>query len=452
MTTNFSPIQIKRVDDLEWIGRFMESATFYCILNVFAVYGYGKSHFFHSIAKQYKGQMPVAIFSILAFEPQSQNTPFDMVSLLREFWNQWAEYLDLTSGISSELTPQQLIQELALLVDRFQEKSFRPLLIVDDFHKLPNGSRAIFEDLLAELFKTPRQVRVILGSEQRINFFNRLDLQGRLTNHSLSPLQANDLVFSDARYQNIAPEILRWTGGMPKLIEYVSQSVITSGESQEIFDEYHQVWASEEYHQKIQWAGFRDVRKATSIALDAISLARRFDVTMLSDVLPILDEAHYGSYKQKDYLDMIFELGGRKRWRDQGGGYALDPVLKGVLVEFIQTNKADEHKLIHQTIADAYHRRLEKNEYRLHYITESLYHFLEVKKLELADEGKLADILAARLMDYVTAYNNLPQVQPTLAIDHLDELRNTIDDDIDLRPFIRVEVLDRISILLKNKM
>ncbi|MCL4301561.1 MAG: hypothetical protein KJ077_38025 [Anaerolineae bacterium] len=448
-----NPIQLVRDADMQFVQHFIENVGSYSILNVFSTRRVGRTTFLRHIRDEQRTKMPTVFVSVQDFVSVEREGGYRLDQFLRQVADQLQSQLpaDTISPVV-EIETADRVNILALtvieLVNFAARKGSTPLILIDDYDLLPAGSKIVFEDLvLSRIVEQPGQAIVILSSEQELRFTDRLDLRVRLRTYELSRLTVSDIARSvPQRYAVLAPEILRWTGGMPDLVEFF----VEEANKQQIgnLDEYRtrkNELLGPKYRTQIQKVVFPDIRTASDGVLDTLALLRRFDVAILSGVLPQINPKIFASFKQKHYLDLIRELGSRIYWREQGG-YVLDDILKTMLSSYIRTFEPDTYRKVNDIVATTYEAWL-REEYRQHYLLEMLYHRMILENIRISSDEVVTDLLSKLLLDYIEGRQGIGPSK----IDELDSLRRTLEIDLDLRPFVEPEVFDIIDRMLTAK-
>jgi hypothetical protein len=446
-----NPMHIVRDQDMEEVHRFVANGSRFLILNLYSIRGIGRTSFLQSVWEAYREQRPTAFVRVPDFLSKDEEVKFRLDLFLAQIVDQLYTTVsfDTLSGAdrAHQMHAPELAQRVVELVEDIANTNVVPLLLIDDYDQLPAGSRTVFEDtVLGKIVEQPRHVAVILSSEQKLRFTDRLDLRIRLKHHLLKPLGKSDIVHSLPEYTELAPELLKWTGGMPSLIEYLvdraSEKNIVS------LDEYsaHKTeLLDQEYRVQIRNAVFPDIRIASDEVIDILALLRRFDVSVLKGILPKINPDIFASYKQKHYLDLIRELGSRIHWRDQGG-YALDDTLWAMLSSYISTFEPTTYAKVNRVAVEMYEEWLQE-EYRQNYLIEMLYHRMALEKMSDSDQEAIAAALSNLLLGYLTGQRERGPGQ----VDELDSLKHALTDDPDIRSFIQQEAFDAIDRMLAAK-
>jgi hypothetical protein len=189
---------------------------------------------------------------------------------------------------------------------------------------------------------------------------------------------------------------------------------------------------------------FPEVELLTDEVVDVLSLLRRFDVAILSTVLPQIEPKRFSSFKQKDYFDLIRELGDRVYWRDQGG-YALNNVLQAMLSSYIRGFEHSLYEKVNKITAKTYEEWLQE-EFRIHYLTELLYHQIQLRRFREEKEDSIINFVSAKILGFIEG-----REQTLLGeLDDLDEIKHILNEDAKLRPYIKQEVFEAIEKALRQ--
>lgn len=420
----------------------------YLLLNLYSTKGIGKTTFLSTINADSNHRRPTAFVRVQDFVGESTEGGYRLDSFLFQIfdqlqaWNSPSQFSPRQRYDTNIVNVLELAEKIVGLVQGFAKQNWIPLIIIDDYDRLLAGSRTVFENvLLSKILAAPNRVKVILSSEQELQFTSRFDLRIRLKTHKLEYLTEEDIQRSVPMYADLANEIRIWTGGMPDLVGFFVQEVnrrqLNSLEThrtrpQEIF--------GPAYRKQIQETVFSDVRIVSEHLLDVLAILRRFDVAILSDVLPKVYPDTFASFKQKHYLDLIRELGSRVSWQKQGG-YALDQMLRVMLFSYVKTFVPTLYQQVNLVIVNTYETWLEED-YRPHYVVEMLYHLMLLDQLAGNDNGVIVEHLKSKLLDAIQKWRSV-LLKEKAKIDSLKELLSTDDD---LRQFINLEVFDALIV------
>lgn len=443
---NLAPIRIERYHDIEVVSQFIDSSEYFCILNIYSISGLGKSELFQKIIDKYNKDRPTALVKAANYIPEGPKKPYKLNELLIDI----IKKLNPENSSDENLSIQELTDKIYKEIESFNKRNKTPIIIIDNYEKMPNGSRDNFEGLvLVELSRPTRQAIFILGSVQKLDFSDRLDIRGRVRAYPLSPLKEDDIFSDENRNDEIIQYFLKWTGGMPALFEYlVNKARPMTTVSNDYQRQYQSLLEGPEYHLKILSTAFPDIPLSMGEFLDTLGLLRRFDVTLLYRIMPRIDPNTFRDYKQKQYLDLIQALSSRAQWRDQGG-YELVETLRDLISSYVRAFNPDKYKEVNQKVVNTYENLL-SYDFRPHYIIELLFHRLCIKKIEpMADDDQITEQISNELMDQITDYIRDRKLESE-DIDYLVEIENSLRNDKDLISFIYPDVLERIGVIIKN--
>lgn len=451
MATNNPVSLIINEKDLQSVRRFIDVQEYICLLNIFSSRGFGKSTFLDVIADRYRGELPLSLVHVLDYYPENQEGSYRLDKFLSQI------LLHLESYASGKVAPalmsnkdlgtvSDLVTRIIELINSFSNNDKTTLILIDDYDRLPYGSRVIFEDiLLSKIIGKQSKTKAILTSSRELNFTDRLDLRVRMTTNSLSILDENDIVRRITTKTDLAPAILKWSGGIPNLAEFLINSAKNRNiENVEIDNIQGRRLIDQSYRSHISKVMFPDAKLLTDEVVDFLSLLRRFDVAILSTILPKIVPSKFSSFKQKDYFDLIRELGDRVFWRDQGG-YALNNVLQSMLSSYIRVFEPSLYEKVNSLTAATYEEWL-NDEFRIHYLTEMLYHQILLRKFREEENNSITTFVSNKILGFIEGSE---QTSPG-ELDGFDEIKNILNEDSNLRPYIKQEVFEAIEKILHH--
>jgi hypothetical protein len=444
--TDGSTMLFTRHEDLQLIRDFVESRSYYqCILNLYAISGVGKTIFLRTIQHNYQEQLSTSFISIDEFSDPN------FIYRLDQLVTRIISDLQGTSPVASSETAQitDLADALVNLIKELANRDRVTLLIFDDYDKMPAHPRAVFEDIvLSRIVKLPTRTPIILSSQQKLQFVDRLDLRVRIEDRELSRITAENIRQSIPEYTDLAPEIKTWTGGMPYLVQtfvarvrdhHINNIKDYQAHRSELLDEHYLhevrtvVLGRTAEEQKID-------DKAIEKLLDILALVRRFDIGLLKILAPRLDPDAFSHYTQKDYLEVIRRLGSRVSWRLEGGGYTLDEMLKAMMSNYIRVFEEETFQKIHQTIVEVYRETLSTKYNQSHFV-EMFYHLLLLERHKGKDDNHIARFITDKIVDHL----NKLRSSEFRDVAELDSLRQRLMHDPDLKPFLGDSVFTAID-------
>ena len=438
--------------DLDVVHKFIEDARMevtgaHSILNVYAIAGFGKSDFLTKVKEEYRRKLPTTLVRVTDFSGGEQEGGYRLDRMLRRM------ITDLQNGLPAWAQLDLGVTELAALADQLDtathyavENDKFALVLVDDYDRLPPGTRVLFDEVvLSRLVKKPRQAVVILTSERELTFTDRLDLKVCLKTYPLSRFTEDDIKTTTPQYAELAEEIFKWTGGLSELVEFLIQEL--GKRSIGTLEEYH---AHEEellkgaYREHANRIALGDLPEPARQSMPVLSLLRRFDVSTLRSILPQII-SDFKPYTTRQYLELIDQLGSRVQWRDEGG-YALDDALRIVFSNYERAYDPVTYKKVHRVAERMYEEWLqEKQRYRDYYVREMLYHRLAQETLSPeADFPGLVQLVSGILLEYIRG-ERTPGPCDSGDIDELRTFKESLEQDGDLNKFISSEVWEAIK-------
>ena len=414
------------------------------ILNLFGPKGFGKTVFLEQIWDEYERVLPASLVHVGDFCGRDDGTSA-LGGLLVHIINQLGERLPrrvapLPSDYKNWTNEKQLAELLLGLISGARDFEKVTLFLIDDYDWIPEKQRRWFQENVLSPALQAGKVAVIMTSETELRFVENLELRMRLECRELKSLDPEAISRVLPEYKEIAGEIHRITGGLPVLteefIERLKASQIATPadfqtHAQELTGKYYRTYVEERFLASLA----PDIRETMLI----LALLRRFDIKVLRKILPDLLPEPYKGYGTADYLDLIDHLRPWVEWRRQGG-YALNPALRLMLQGYVLTIKPDLYKRVNRA-AEVMYRGWLESEYREHYLIELLYHVLALYGAEKGGglfpvydamgQAKVGD----ELQKYVTGDSGR-----RLQEADLDSLRNSLDQDPDLKNHIPEEV------------
>jgi hypothetical protein len=273
----------------------------------------------------------------------------------------------------------------------------------------------------------------------------------RLECRELTSLDPEAISRALPEYEGIAGEIHRITGGLPVLTEqFVEQLRVfqvktfadLQAHAQELTNKYYRAYVEDKVLAELA----PDIQETVLV----LALLRRFDVKVLRESLPNLLPEPYQGYGTADYLDLIDRLRPWVQWRRQGG-YALNLAFRMLLQGYVLTIRPNLYKQVNRAVEILYRGWLE-SEYREHYLIELLYHVLALYRAEkgyglfpVQDEMSQVRV-SDELLKYLAGDGG-----GRLQAADVDALRNSLEQDPDLKPYVSESALTAIQRLLEAR-
>ncbi|RLI83606.1 MAG: hypothetical protein DRP01_08955, partial [Archaeoglobales archaeon] len=261
------------------------------ILNVYAIAGFGKSKFLMMVKEEFERKQPTTLVRVtdFDFEGEEQEGGYRLDRMLRRM------IADLQDGLPGWARSDLEITKLVDLADQLEmmahyavENDKTALVLIDDYDRLPPGSRVLFDEaVLSRLVKGPERAVVVLTSEQELTFTDRLDLKVHLKTHPLSRFTEDDIKTTTPQYAELAEEILKWTGGLSGLVKFLIQELGKhSIGSLEDYYAHEEELLKGAYRKHVDEVVFSNLPEPARQAMPILSLLRRFDVSTLRNILP----------------------------------------------------------------------------------------------------------------------------------------------------------------------
>jgi len=441
--------ELVRQQERERVQKFTEdiknnlaSAPFF--LNVFAPKGFGKTAFLEQIWDKYERILPTSLVHAGDFRKEDGKT-LALCKLLIHIIDQLGERLPrrvapLLSDYVDWTNEKQLAELLLKLVSDAKTYKKVTLLLIDDYDLIPEKQQRWFQEKILSPASRTKKVAVVLTSDTELRFTESFVLRMRLECRELTGLDPKAISRALPEYEEIAGEIHRITGGLPLLTEeFIEQLEHSQVKTAADFQSHAQELTGKYYRTYVEEMFLADLPSDIRETMLTLSILRRFDVKVLKMILPDLLPEPYQSYGTADYLDLIDRLRPWVEWRRQGG-YALNPAFRLMLQGYVLTIKPDLYKRANRA-AEVMYRGWLESEYRKHYLIELLYHVLALYRAEKGNalfpvQDKMSQAkVGDELLEYLTE-NGGRRLQDV----DMDALRNSLEQDPDLKNYVPVDV------------
>ena len=289
-------LRIKYDQKLRDLSEFINDDLKYDrVVNTYAIQGAGKSHFLVDLRDRLKAD---SVKDWQTSYIQISSADFNLQELMRKLANDFAIPLSSSQEDSTLIEEEPVGQQIAAWLDERMQQQHNPklLLIVDDYDLIPSDERKQIEDwVLSRLIKLSIRSVAVLSSQQPLEFNNRLDVTSRLYPFELKGVNVQDIENVLGKpYEQWAPYIQKLSNGLPRLVELLVQEVHRNPNSpksvgatiMDLPESYR-----EDYRVKLRQVSFSkspDIDERVVEALDTLSLLRRFDVSILRNLLPII--------------------------------------------------------------------------------------------------------------------------------------------------------------------
>lgn len=441
--------ELPDIDEL--INNVKTGVASYFFLNIFAPKGFGKSALLEQIWERYERELPVS--KIHVDEHIATDGSLERITILKSIIDQLDYRLpkrvtQLPANYSDLSGANQLAEILLKMIDQASQTGQMILLLLDDFDAMSDVSERWFETQILSPAAQTRKVAVILTSEFEVRFADRISLRMRLESHQLPSYDLETIARFYPNYEGIAAHIYDLTGGLPlltdKLVHQLENTKVTSAVA---FQDQEEELSRKYYGTLVSEIILQDETVEMQETLQILSLLRRFDVMVLSQLMPLLLPDPYQEYDATRYLDLIEELGSRVQWRKQGG-YALNDPLRIVLEGFVRFTNPRHYEIVNRAALTMYRDLLKPSQdYHEYYLVELLYHLLRILRLENGpDHAALSLAISRELRRYL--YD-----ESTAAIREaeLDSLRNALAQDTHLRDYVSTDALKEIKRLIRAR-
>jgi hypothetical protein len=269
----------------------------------------------------------------------------------------------------------------------------------------------------------------------------RPDAGLRRVSYELPRFEAETLTSTFPEYEEIMPEILKASGGLPLLtdgfIQELEECKITTAED---FRAQERGLLKRYYRDHVDQMLSEGFNASTRETVLVLALLRRFDVKVLKGILPKVLAAYYDGYGTADYIELIERLGSWVYWRIQGG-YAVNEAFRMALQGYVRFEKPQLYRKTHIAAEKLYEDLLQQG-CRVDCLVELLYHRLAL----LESNNKVEpSTIPARLGDWLQEH--LPG---SLTTSELISLRNCLLQDPDLKDYVSEDSLNMINGLVEE--
>jgi hypothetical protein len=424
-------------------------------LNLFAPKGFGKTVFLEQIWDEHERVLPASLVCVGDFRKKDDKV-IALRDLLVHIIHDLGDRLPrrvapLPSDYADWTNEKQLAELLLNLFSGAKEFEKATLLLIDDYDLMPEEQRRWLQENVFSPACRTRKIAVVLTSETELRFTESFELRMRLECRELTSLDPEAISRALPEYEGIAGEIHRITGGLPVLTEqFVEQLRVfqvktfadLQAHAQELTNKYYRAYVEDKVLAELA----PDIQETVLV----LALLRRFDVKVLRESLPNLLPEPYQGYGTADYLDLIDRLRPWVQWRRQGG-YALNLAFRMLLQGYVLTIRPNLYKQVNRAVEILYRGWLE-SEYREHYLIELLYHVLALYRAEkgyglfpVQDEMSQVRV-SDELLKYLAGDGG-----GRLQAADVDALRNSLEQDPDLKPYVSESALTAIQRLLEAR-
>lgn len=396
--------------------------------------GFGKSFYLKQVYDVYHFELPTALLKAEDYLKDGSFLRAQLLLDLREILVSSfpPNLVNLADEERQENEPNAVAKQIEELVENARKGKRLILILLDDFDHIPvEDSRWITSKLLIPLTRT-QQAAFVLTSEAEL----RLDfeLRMRTISQAFQPMTLDEVQEAFPEHRELADEIYWRSGGLPTLanafVKFLKEAQATTlplyAKSQNrVLNAFYE---SEAYTRLVNEIDTKDLD-----AVMALGLLRRFTIKDMAKLFANLFPGRYDGYETAGYLDLIERLGGgRVQWRSPGGGYTLHDSFRAVLEGFMLYRQPDQFKQVHQVSSDIFLGLLRDGLYN--YLVEALYH--RMKRLKY--QGYPPEKIAKEIKQVIVEYS--PQEESDL-----DYLRQSLDYDLDLRPYISDNTLKELK-------
>lgn len=322
-------------------------------LNLFAPKGFGKLAFLEQIRDEYKKTLPASLVRIGDFLEQENSEYFGLkdmlVHIIRELVDCIPSHLFTFPSDYKNWENVERLSELVISVASIiYEYEKVMLLLIDDYDRMPDEYRRWFQNQVLRPISQKDKVAILLTSQTELRFTENFELRMRLESQKFSSFDANTINHALPENEEIAGYIYEVTGGMPKLVEELTQELERADTiTQTNFIDH----SRESYPTYLEKYLLVDLSSDIKEALLILSLFHRFNVSILKTVLPVLDPESYLNYSTMDYLELINRLRPWVEWKREGG-YALNKSIKLTLQSYVSTNEPELYRNVMNQITE----------------------------------------------------------------------------------------------------
>ncbi len=406
------------------------------IINFYGVSGTGKTSLLRWLNREYAH----------SFLPTSDPSPtMSEQDFLMTLLNEFSNFLRIEiPEIPADLTisPNATMQELKNYTDDLLhglEKSENPhvLMLFDDYDAWPRHLQEIFEQVVLNVVIKHNCALVVFTSRTNLSFRGQSSLNFYTVYRELGTFTATVIEERYDEYLNIVPYILRITAGLPLCVERLMEQMHENNISTvDEFLEHEREFTKKNYEDIVEERVLQDVKPWTHDTLHILSIPRRFNVKIISYLLPRVPRLaeRYHEYANIDYLELIEIFGYLSPWNQSRNGYSIQKIVRQILSYYMQVFRLEEFQRVNELLLTMYEDQIQHDTPKVYDLVEYLYHTRLTIQLEKNGEKKKEEIaqkFSACVQDIFTRFE-----QQVSAIDCLNELKETIEHDDDLRAYL----------------
>ena len=195
---------------------------------------------------------------------------------------------------------------------------------------------------------------------------------------------------------------------------------------------------------------FKDLPSEVVNASRVMSLVRQFDVIMLREILTEALPDDFGRYGRNEFGGLLSRLRLTQLvlWDDRRKGYALDPILRHIIGEYICQHNSERYVLVNRRAIEVYRDWINRaGDNRGIYIVEELYQQACLNRV--TQEISRGNQLTVRLRQRITEYH---QSDPDRRAAALDRLYHELEDDPDLPQLIGNKGLSQLLDIVRTEL
>lgn len=440
--------ELKRAREL--VKEVKEGIARCFFLNFFAPKGFGRTALLNRVWSEHEELLPTSLVDVgrLSWSEGLRALCAFLTQIMRDVvYRLPPRIADLPAGYEQWTDESDLAELVIELGKRAAGYEKLMLLLFDNYDVMPEEHRHWFEKVVLRPLIQTRRAAVILTTEFECQFVDRFSLRMRLESVELPGWSTETISRWLPRYEDIAPDIFRITGGVPVLTqELISDLMSAHVQTESDFRAREGELVRQYYRMHVKDTVFHDVPQNVQKTLLVLSLLRRFDDRVLRGILPVVLPEYYEGYGTRECLELLKGLGGWVGWRIQGG-YAVREPLRLALQGYASMLEPRQYQRVNRAAA-AWYRASLKQEYRQRYLVELLYHGLMLAMFERKEStAPIETTIEEELLIYLNG-----ESAACMEETDLDALQHTLEQDTDLQEYVTEQMQETIRGLIQARL
>jgi hypothetical protein len=409
------------------------------IINFHGITGSGKTWLLEWVWCKYESNFPCLLF------PNSITYPHEMLlSKQRAIWfviNSLQEQLATQFEIPAELLARtnhsldELESKLNQLFRFIDDQQLRLLILVDDYDTIPSQLKDIIANVLLTRVVRSDNVLALLTSNSSYLFEESNPTLGLNTLHVELETFTQDAIERQHKiYSELSSCILNVTAGLPicveNLIDYLPKHNITT-ESQFLRHESKVVQYN--YHTYVEKHILANTDSVKLQAMIFLSVPRRFNIGIMSSLLPKWIPSNYQGFTNVDYLGLVQDFKPYAQWNPSRNGYSIQGALRQILQHYYKTKNPENFNTVNSELIEMYESQ-NLTSMSIHSIIELLYHKLLSLQLSSDEVTTPSREVRRKFSEEVGVFYE--QYKRDTTLDELNAFYESVINDKDLRDYL----------------